>query len=65
MGAEVTVIGRNPFFLPQEEPEISKLARMKMLEYMRILTNYEAIEVRTEDNRQKTVVAKEKIPEKK
>ncbi len=60
MGAEVTVIGRNPLFLPQEEPEISKLARMKMSEYMKILTNYEAIEVRKEDNRQKTVIAKEK-----
>jgi dihydrolipoamide dehydrogenase len=60
MGAEVTVIGKNPLFLPQEEPEISKLARMKMSEYMKILTNYEAIEVRKEDNRQKTIVAKEK-----
>jgi dihydrolipoamide dehydrogenase len=60
MGAKVTVIGRNPIFLPHEEPEISKLARMKMSEYMKILTNYEAIEVKTEDNRQKTVVAKEK-----
>ena len=48
MGAEVTVIGRNPIFLPQEEPEISKLARLKMSEYMKILTNYEAIEVRKE-----------------
>jgi mycothione reductase len=60
MGAEVTVIGRNPLFLPQEEPEISKLARMKMSEYMKILTNYEAIEVRKEDHRQKTIVVKEK-----
>ena len=60
MGAEVTVIGRNSQFLPQEEPEISKLARIKMSEYMKILTNYEAIEVRKEDDGQKTVVAKEK-----
>jgi len=60
MGAEVTVIGRNPQFLPQEEPEISKLARLKMSEYMKILTNYEAIEVRKEESGQKTVVAKEK-----
>jgi Pyruvate/2-oxoglutarate dehydrogenase complex, dihydrolipoamide dehydrogenase (E3) component, and related enzymes len=60
MGAEVTVIGRNSQFLPQEEPEISKLARMKMSEYMQVITNHEAIEVRKEDNGQKTVVAKEK-----
>lgn len=60
MGAEVTVIGRNPKFLPQEEPEISKLARIKMSEYMKIITNHEVIEVRKENNGQKTVIAKEK-----
>ncbi|HWR24815.1 MAG TPA: dihydrolipoyl dehydrogenase [Methanosarcina sp.] len=60
MGAEVTVIGRNLHFLPQEEPEISKLARIKMSEYMKIFTNYEAIEVINGEGGQKTVVAKEK-----
>lgn len=60
MGAEVTVIGRNSQFLPQEEPEISKLARIKMSEYMKIITNHEAIEVRKEDNGQKTIVAKDR-----
>ncbi|MDQ1275045.1 MAG: mycothione reductase [Euryarchaeota archaeon] len=60
MGAEVTVIGRNSHFLPQEEPEISELARIKMSEYMRILTNHEAIEVRKEDSGQKTVLAKDR-----
>jgi mycothione reductase len=60
MGAEVTVIGRNSRFLPQEEPEISKLARLIMSEHMTILTNYEAIEIRKADKGQKTVVAKEK-----
>ncbi len=60
MGSEVTVIGRNSQFLPQEEPEISKLAMMKMSEYMQVITNHEAIEVRKEDNGQKIVVAKEK-----
>ncbi|HOW15427.1 dihydrolipoyl dehydrogenase [Methanosarcina sp.] len=60
MGAEVTVIGRNPHFLPLEEPEISELARIKMSEYMRILTNHEAIEVRKESNGQKTVLAKDR-----
>lgn len=60
MGAEVTVIGRNSQFLPQEEPEISRLAMIKMSEYMRIITNHEAIEVRKEENGQKTVIAKER-----
>jgi dihydrolipoamide dehydrogenase len=41
------------------EPEIFKLAAIKMSEHMKILTNYEAIEVRKEDNWQKTVVVKE------
>lgn len=60
MGAEVTVIGRNQHFLPQEEPEVSELARIKMSEYMRILTNHEAIEVRKEKGEQKTVIAKDR-----
>jgi dihydrolipoamide dehydrogenase len=61
MGAEVTVIGRNSRFLPQEEPEISELAMMKMSKYMKVITNHEAIEVRKEDNGQKTVIAKGSI----
>ncbi|AKB51285.1 Dihydrolipoamide dehydrogenase [Methanosarcina barkeri str. Wiesmoor] len=60
IGSRVTVIGRNSQFLPQEEPEISRLASMKMSEYMQIITNHEAIEVRKEDNGQKTVVARNK-----
>jgi len=46
MGAEVTLIGRNSQFLPQEEPEVSRLAGRKMGQYMRIFTNHEALEVR-------------------
>ena len=30
MGAQVTVIGRNPQFLPQEEPEVSGLAKREL-----------------------------------
>lgn len=39
MGADVTVIGRNPVFLPQEEPEISELAKLELGKHMKILTN--------------------------
>lgn len=60
VGAKVTVIGRNPLFLPQEEPEIARLARIKMSEHMTIFTNYEAIEAKKENNGQKTIIAKEK-----
>lgn len=63
MGAEVTVLGRNPRFLPQEEPEISKLAKIKMSEYMKVLTNYEAIEIKKEDNGKKTIIGRDKSSE--
>lgn len=44
MGSKVTIIGRNPQFLPQEEPEVSDLAKRELSKHMRILTNYEALE---------------------
>ncbi|MFA0821582.1 MAG: dihydrolipoyl dehydrogenase [Methanomethylovorans sp.] len=46
MGSKVTIIGRNPYFLPQAEPEISVLAKRMMSERMEILTNHEVLEVR-------------------
>ncbi len=39
MGSKVTILGRNPKYLPMEEPEIGYLAKLKSKEYMRILTN--------------------------
>src|SRR5207248_173051 len=45
MGAAVTILGRNPQFLPEEEPEISRVARTHLSEVMRIETNYEVGEV--------------------
>ncbi|MDW7733064.1 MAG: dihydrolipoyl dehydrogenase [Methanolobus sp.] len=45
MGSKVTVIGRNPFFISEEEPEISTLAKKMMSDYMDILTNCEVVEV--------------------
>jgi mycothione reductase len=44
MGSQVTVIGRNPRFLPAEEPEVSELAQKEMSGHMSILTNHEVIE---------------------
>jgi dihydrolipoamide dehydrogenase len=43
MGSQVTIIGRNPQFLKQEEPEISSLAKTVMEKQMTILTNHEVI----------------------
>lgn len=49
MGAEVTILGRNPQFLKEEEPEISELAQKTISEYMTIHTGAEVTEVRKGD----------------
>ena len=41
MGSKVTIIGRNPQFIPEEEPEISALAKKEMQKHVIILTNQE------------------------
>jgi dihydrolipoamide dehydrogenase len=57
MGSKVTVIGRSAQFIPEEEPEVSTLAKKMMSEYMEILTDYEVVEVRS-SSEGKTVIAK-------
>lgn len=64
MGSEVTLIGRNPQFLPQEEPEVSLLATRKMSEHMRIFTNHEVLEVHKGPHG-KTVLARDRNSDKK
>ena len=57
MGSKVVIIGRNPQFLKQEEPEIAAVARQKLGEHMRIITDHEVKKVkRTKDNRLKVIV---------
>ncbi len=58
MGSNVTVIGRNPRLIPEEEPEVSTLAKKMMSEYMEILTGHEVIEV-SSSSQGKKVVAKD------
>lgn len=41
MGARVTILGRNPQFLPEEEPEVSALAKSVLGRYLEIVTNHE------------------------
>lgn len=41
MGSKVTIIGRNPQFLKQEEPEVSALAKRELQKHMKIFTNHE------------------------
>src|SRR5881409_2293561 len=56
MGSKVTIIGRNPQFLPEEEEEVSALAKKDLERHIRILTNQEVIEVRELGARRELIV---------
>lgn len=47
MGSRVTIVGRNPQFIPEEEPEVSDVLRRELGRHMTILTNKEVLEART------------------
>ena len=56
LGSRVTVLGRNRQFLPEEEPEVSALAKKELGKHMTILTDHEVREVgRGEDNAKRLV----------
>ena len=57
MGSKVTIIGRNPQFIPEEEPEISNLAKKELEKSMTIYVNYEAKELKQTSNGKKQIVA--------
>lgn len=56
IGVEVTVIGRNPRLVPQEEPEISDLLKRKMAQYLQVYTGYKAVRAGIEEGL-KTITA--------
>jgi len=45
MGSDVTIVGRNPQFVPKEEPEVSQLLKDKLSERMTIYTGVEVTQV--------------------
>ncbi len=57
MGSKVTIIGRNPQFLKQEEPEVSALAKKELEKHMTILTNHEVREAEKTSTGKKRLVA--------
>jgi mycothione reductase len=57
MGSKVTIIGRNPQFLKQEEPEVSALAKRELEKHMTILTNHEVHEAEKTSMGKKRLVA--------
>jgi mycothione reductase len=57
MGSKVTVIGRNPQFIPEVEPEISTLVERELQTHLRIVTNHEVQEMENTPDGRKKVVA--------
>lgn len=49
MGTKVTIIQRNRYLAPEEEPEISELLKKSLSRRMKVLTGTEAVEVRKND----------------
>jgi mycothione reductase len=60
MGSRVTIIGRNPQFLPSEEPEVSRLALRDMSRHMDILSNHEVIRVAPAKGEKKKISARDR-----
>ena len=58
MGSKVTILGRNTRFIPEEEPEISILAKREMSRFMEIFTGHEVLEVQRTEDGKKRVIAK-------
>src|SRR5947208_14905471 len=57
MGYKVTIIGRNPQFVPEEEPEVSALAKKVLGRHINIITDHEVTEVREISQGVKELVA--------
>ncbi len=57
MGAQVTIIGRNPQFIPTEEPEVSALAKRELEKHVTIITNHEVKEAKVTKDGKKLLVA--------
>jgi mycothione reductase len=57
MGSKVTIIGRNPQFLKQEEPEVSALAKKALGKHIAILTNHEVREAEKTSTGEKRLIA--------
>jgi dihydrolipoamide dehydrogenase len=57
MGSKVTIIGRNPQFLPDEEPEVSALAKRELQKHTTIITNHEVREAEKTSEGKKKLIA--------
>jgi len=57
VGTDVTIIGRNPYLVKNEDPDISEILREELAKRMNVYTNQEVIEVKDEDG-MKVVIAR-------
>lgn len=57
MGSQVTIVGRNSQFLPDEEPEISALAKRELGKHIKIMTGHEVIRAERSPSGGKNIVA--------
>lgn len=62
-GTKVTVIGRNPKLVPEEEPLISELLKLRLSKYVRIYTHHEVTSASMEGD-EKALIAKNLADEK-
>lgn len=60
MGSKVTIVGRNPRFLPEEEPEVSDLAKNDLGKHLEIVTNCEVKEAKKTSDGLKHVIAQDR-----
>ncbi len=60
LGSKVTIIGRNPQYLPDEEPEVSALAVRHMRQNMAIMMNHEVREIESIPGAMKKLIAVER-----
>ena len=60
MGSKVTILGRNERFLPEEEPEVSALARRELGRHIEILTDHEVEEVEKSPSGRKRLFARDR-----
>jgi mycothione reductase len=59
VGTRVTIVGRNPRLVPEEEPEISAMLAQRMRRYAEVHTGYEAVRAEMKDGL-KTVTARDR-----
>lgn len=65
MGSRVTIIGRNPRLLPEEEPEVSELVKKELGKKIEVITNTEVKEAQKSSDGLKRLTAVDRMSGKK